>query len=62
MNTIVTAIAQECIPNRRIKIKPTEPPWITSDIKRHIRKRKRAYRKVKRTNLESDWKKFKKVT
>ena len=59
MNTTVTAIAKECIPNRCIKIKPSEPPWITTDIKRNIRKRKRAYKKVKRTNSESDWKKFK---
>ena len=33
MNTTVTAIAKECIPNRCINIKPTEPPWITTDIK-----------------------------
>ena len=57
-STVIT-IAKECIPNRYIKIKPSEPPWINSTIKRNIRKRKRAYRKVKRTNLESDWKKFK---
>ena len=59
MNTTVTAIAKECIPNRCIKIKPAEPPWITTDVKRNIRKRKRAYKKVKRTKSESDWKKFK---
>ena len=59
MNTTVTAIAKKCIPNRCIKIKPSEPPWITTDIKRNIRKRKRAYKKVKRTNSESDWKQFK---
>ena len=33
MNTTVSAIANECIQNRCIKIKPSEPPWITSDIK-----------------------------
>ncbi|MEW8545351.1 MAG: reverse transcriptase domain-containing protein, partial [Candidatus Thiodiazotropha sp.] len=59
INTAVTSIAKECIPNRYIKVKPSEPPWINSNIKRNIRKRKRAYRKVKRTNLDSDWKKFK---
>ena len=47
------------MPNRYIKIKPSEPPWINSTIKRNIRKRKRAYKKVKRTNSETDWKKFK---
>ncbi|MES9993745.1 MAG: hypothetical protein ABW098_17480, partial [Candidatus Thiodiazotropha sp.] len=61
ITTTVTSFATECIPNRHIKIKPSEPPWINSSIKRHIRKRKRAYRKAKRTNLEPDWKKFKKI-
>lgn len=61
MSTAVTTIATQCIPNRYIKIKPTEPPWINSYIKRHIRKRKRAYRKAKRTNLELDWNTFKKI-
>ena len=61
INTTVTSIAKECIPNRCIKVKPSEPPWINSTIKRNIRKRKRAYRKVKRTNLVSDWNKFKKI-
>ena len=59
INTTVISLAKECIPNRCIKIKPSEPPWINSTIKRNIRKRKRAYKKVKRTNSESDWKKFK---
>ena len=48
MNTTVTAIAKECIPKRCIIINPSEPPWITTDIKRNIRKRKRAYKKVKK--------------
>ncbi|MEW8191406.1 MAG: reverse transcriptase family protein [Candidatus Thiodiazotropha endolucinida] len=59
INTTVTSIAKECIPNRCINVKPSEPPWINLTIKRHIRKRKRAYRKAKRTNSELDWKKFK---
>ena len=60
INTTIITIAKEWIPNRHIRIKPSEPPWINSTIKRNIRKRKRAYRKVKKTNLESDWEEFKK--
>ena len=60
INTTVTSFAKECIPNRCIKVKPSEPPWINFTIKRNIRKRKRAYRKVKRTYLVSDWNKLKK--
>ncbi|MES9992837.1 MAG: reverse transcriptase domain-containing protein, partial [Candidatus Thiodiazotropha sp.] len=61
ITTTVTSIANECIPNRNIKVKPTEPPWINVNIKRLIRKRKRAYRKAKRSNVESDWRKFKQI-
>ena len=61
INTTVTSMAKECIPSRCINVKPSEPPWINLTIKRHIRKRKRAYRKAKRTNSESDWKKIKSI-
>ena len=42
--------AKQCIPNRLIKVNPMEPTWITSNIKRQIRKRKRLYKKAKRAN------------
>ena len=61
ISTAVTTIATQCIPYRYIKIKPTEPSWINSYIKRHTRKRKRANRKAKRTNLGPDWTKFKTI-
>ncbi|MCG8032214.1 MAG: endonuclease/exonuclease/phosphatase family protein [Candidatus Thiodiazotropha taylori] len=54
----ILSIAKECIPNRTIKVKPSDPPWLTSFIKRHIRKRKRAYKKALRSNLERHWTKF----
>ena len=54
-------MATECIPSRHVQIKPLDPPWLTASLKRHIRKRKRAFRKAKRTNLDSHWKKFKKL-
>ncbi|MCG8096458.1 MAG: endonuclease/exonuclease/phosphatase family protein, partial [Candidatus Thiodiazotropha endolucinida] len=56
-NSILT-IAKECIPNRTIKVRPSDPPWLTSFLKRHIRKRKRAYRKALHSNLERHWTKF----
>ena len=61
INTAINSIASECIPNKQIKVKPSDPPWLTSFLKRHIRKRKRAFRKAKRTNLESHWKSFRKL-
>ena len=35
----ITSLAMECIPNRLTRIRPDEPYWINSDIKRLIRKR-----------------------
>ena len=61
INTAINSIASECIPNKQIKVKPLDPPWLTSFLKRHIRKRKRAFRKAKRTYLESHLKSFRKL-
>ena len=61
INTAINSMATECIPSRHVQIKPLDPPWLTASLKRHIRKRKRAFRKAKRTNLDSHWKKFKKL-
>ena len=59
INTAINSIASGCFPNKQIKVKPSDPPWLTF-LKRHIRKRKPAFRKAKRTNLESHWKSFRK--
>ncbi|MES9991692.1 MAG: reverse transcriptase domain-containing protein, partial [Candidatus Thiodiazotropha sp.] len=61
LNITINTIAGECIPNKEIRVRPFELPWITCSIKRHIRKRKRAYKKAKRTNTNSNWTKFRKL-
>ena len=60
LNITINTVAGECIPNKRIRVKPFELLRITCSIKKHIRKRKRAYKKAKKTNLNSNWTKFKK--
>ena len=55
----ILLIAKECIPNKVVTIKPSNPPWLTTRIKQVIRKRKRAYRKAKHTNSPAHWIKFK---
>ena len=60
LNELVS-ITETCIPKKTVTIRPSDPPWITSTIKRNIRKRKRAYRKAKRTKLPSHWNKFKQL-
>ena len=47
------------IPNRSVRINKNEPAWITSEIKRKIRKRRKLFRKAKQTNLPTDWDRFK---
>ena len=54
----ILEISKQCIPNRIIKIKPSDPPWITTAIKRLIRKRKRLFRKAKNTDDLVIWRKF----
>ena len=54
-------LTNSCIPNRQVTIRPTEPPWITTLIKKHIRMRKRAYKKAKRTNTQANWVKFRRL-
>ena len=59
IETKIISLSRECIPNKNIKVRPYEPPWLTTFLKRKIRQRKRAYKKAKRTRLENHWSKFK---
>ena len=47
-----------CIPNYVIAVKPSEPPWLTTEVKRGIRVRKRAYKKAKQSQSLHHWEKF----
>ena len=58
INEKIIALSNDCIPNRNVRIRPADPPWITTAIKRHIRIRKRAYRKAKHTNIPANWERF----
>ena len=61
------SLATKCIPNKHVRVRPTDPAWINSKVvavinskmKRYTRKRKKAYKRAKRTNLANDWIKFK---
>ena len=57
-DSIINA-AKESIPNKTVTIRPSEPQWINSQIKREIRKRKRLFRNAKRKNTYAHWNKFK---
>ena len=57
----IISISKACIPNRLTRIKPDEPFWMNINIKRYIRKRKKAYKQAKRINIPSHWRKFRAI-
>ena len=57
-DSIINA-AKESIPNKTVSIRPSEPQWINSQIKREIRKRKRLFRNAKPKNTYAHLNKFK---
>ena len=61
LNSTILSLTKECIPNKSIRVRTSDPPWITTLLKRQIRKRKRLYRKAKQTNLEPNWIKFRQL-
>ena len=48
----IIKVAKSFIPNKTVLIRPNEPNWTNSSIKRHIRQRKRLYIIAKRINNE----------
>ena len=61
ITNIIIENVSSTIPNKTITINPQDPAWMTLEIKRKIRQRKRYYRKAKRTNSPQYWLKFKKL-
>ena len=54
----ILELSKQCIPNKTIRVRPSDLPWITCAIKKHIRKRKRLFRKAKATQDNEIWAKF----
>ncbi|XP_045206258.1 uncharacterized protein LOC123558446 [Mercenaria mercenaria] len=59
--TTISDLAKQNIPNKTIKVRPLDVPWMTNDIRRNIRKRKRLYRKARITSTQHYWQKFRTV-
>ena len=53
--------ATKHIPNKSIKIRQSDPPWLTNTIRKHMRKRKRYFDKYKRTNNSADFERYKQI-
>ena len=57
----ISQLASKYIPNKTIKVRQSEPPWLTNNIKKMMRKRKRLYDKYKRLNNIVDFENFKQI-
>lgn len=59
-NAILDA-AELCIPSKIITVRKNQPQWLTSNIRKLIRKKNRIHRKARRSNSPSDWNKFRRI-
>ena len=55
------ASARKFTPTKVIKVRPGEPQWLTTYIKRLIRKRNRLYKKAKKNNNPVHWEKYRRI-
>ena len=46
----IIALANKHIPNKLITVRKSDPPWLTTNIKKLLRKKKRLYDKYKKSN------------
>ncbi len=59
-NSIINA-ASDTIPNKLVTIRPNDIPWFNNNIRKLLRKRKKAHKKAKLANTESAWSEFRKL-
>ena len=57
----ITKLAAKHIPNKDIKVRKSDPVWLTNTIKRLMRKRKRLYDKYKSTKNNVDFENYKTI-
>ncbi|MCU7801409.1 MAG: endonuclease/exonuclease/phosphatase family protein, partial [gamma proteobacterium symbiont of Lucinoma myriamae] len=52
-------LSKECIPNKIVNIRQSDPPWMHNELRKLMRQRKRAYDKAKHTHNPQHWQKYK---
>ena len=57
----ITKLANKHIPNKELKVCKSDPSWLTTNIKRLMRKRKRQYNKYKKSKTNTDFEAYKNV-
>ncbi|XP_053398327.1 uncharacterized protein LOC128556710 [Mercenaria mercenaria] len=57
----INKITKEHIPNKIVTIRQSSPPWFHNEIRKQIRKRKRAYDKAKKSNNPHHWQTYNQI-
>ena len=57
----IMQLTSECVPNKYVNIRQTDPPWMHNELRKLMRKRKRAYDKAKQTKRTEHWNKYKTI-
>ena len=50
--------AQECMPDKTVRVRTDDAPWMTNEIRFLIKQRGKMHKKAKRSNLKADWENF----
>ena len=58
---VIIEHSKASIPNRNVNIRPNDIPWMTNEIKKNIRRRKRLFKRAKTRNSEVDWSNFRRM-
>lgn len=57
----INNVIEECIPRKKITIRPNDKPWMTNEIRLKIRQRNRIHKKATRTNHPNHWANFRNI-
>lgn len=52
-------MAKECIPNKTVRVRPHDLPWMNGSIRKIMRKRNRSYRKYKQNKTKNKYEAYK---
>lgn len=55
------SMVKECIPNRLVRVRPQDLPWINGNIRKQMRKRNRLYKRYKRNKTPDNYSAYKKL-
>ena len=57
----IIELARKHVPNKNIKVRKSDPPWLNNNIQKLMRRKKRLFDKYKRTNNLNDFERYKQV-